>query len=87
MTIQVQIELGNHVVHARVPALPREGDFIECAFPTSIGDEPLFLKVQRVHFHQPHNATFDGQGMPRAFPRRHHDGRRSGVRRPTTRPS
>ncbi len=64
MSIPVQIEFGNHVVHAKFYALPRVGDKIDVAFPAS-GIPRLLLRVTSVNFHQP--CEFEGRDCPEPF--------------------
>lgn len=64
MTIPVQIEFGNHAITASLHALPRVGDKIFCAFPSS-GVPKMFLVVTGVHHRQ--SVDFDGKECPEPF--------------------
>jgi len=67
MTLPVSVQFGNHSVVATMPSLPRTGDRVCCAFPSSIGDEHLTLIVERVYFHQPPDTKFEGKECPHPF--------------------
>jgi hypothetical protein len=52
MPFPVIIQHGSHNASVRVYALPRSGDRMNCAFPSS-GIPPLHLVVERVYFREP----------------------------------
>ena len=64
MTFPVRIEMGNHVIHTQMHALPRVGDRINCAFPAS-GVPRMHLIVKTVRFHQ--TADFEGRESKEPF--------------------
>lgn len=66
MTIPVKIEMGGHVLHTQMHALPRQGDRITCCFPASIGNGRLFLVVKDVYHHQM-GQRFEGRIDPEPF--------------------
>lgn len=64
MTIPVQIEHGNHAITAHLHAVPRVGDTLTCAFPSS-GVPKVILLVKCVSHHQV--GDFDGKECREPF--------------------
>lgn len=64
MTIRVQIEHATHAITAHLHAVPRVGDRIVCAFPSS-GLPRLFLLVSGVSHYQ--QADFEGKECTEPF--------------------